>query len=235
MNFLASLNAIGLNGIATAAIFSIIGSVIWLLFWIQEDYKRPEPKGLIALAFIYGGISTAAVLPLQLLFGNYLGTGLAFLIVISVSEEVFKYFAAHFAALRRPQYDEPIDALIYMITAAVGFAAVENALYLVTSLANETSTETLIFGLQRLITPTVLHIVVSAIIGLALAIGFYKKKSTKRWLLFFGLLIAIILHTVFNYFILNTDNADLLAIGVWISAVIIIFLFEYVKRIQPKH
>lgn len=234
MNFFSALAAIGPHGVFSAALFSLVGSLIWLLFWIQEDYKRPEPKGLIALSFALGGLSTLAVLPIQLFAGSFLGASFAFLIVISISEELFKYLAAFWAALRKPQYDEPIDAMIYMITSAVGFVAIENALYIITSLAADGQHESIIFGLQRLVTPTVLHIVASAVIGLFLAIGFYKSKLTKRVLLFFGLLIAIILHTAFNYFILNSSNADSLAIAVWGAALLIIFLFEYVKRIHPK-
>ncbi|MDP3956062.1 MAG: PrsW family glutamic-type intramembrane protease [bacterium] len=233
MSFLESLKAIGTSGIGIAALFSIIGSIIWLLFWLQEDYKRPEPKRLIALTFLYGGISTALVLPLQLFLSPLLGSGIVFLVAISLTEEVFKYFAAYFAALRRPEYDEPIDALIYLITAAVGFAAIENALYLVASLASGDSTEFIIFGIQRLITPTVLHIVVSGTVGLALASGFYASKTAKRIYLFLGIVVAMILHTTFNYLILNTSNTNVLAIGVWVAALIIIFLFEVVKRIKP--
>jgi len=234
MSFLDSLFSIGPQGAIATAVFSIVGSLVWLLFWLQEDWRRPEPKGLIALTFLYGGLSTAFVLPIQLSFASFLGTSTLFLIVISISEELFKYLAAWRAALRRPEFDEPIDALIYLITAAVGFTAVENALYLITASSFSETTEIVIFGIERIVTPTVLHIVVSGIVGFSLALGFYRTVFIRTVLLTIGLVAAIILHTIFNYLILNTSATNFLAISVWISAIIIIFLFEYAKRIKPK-
>ncbi|MDP3988787.1 MAG: PrsW family glutamic-type intramembrane protease [bacterium] len=240
MDLLDAFTFDGVSAAIVASLFSIIGALVWLLFWLQEDWRRPEPKGLVALTFIYGGLSTAIALPLQLLFQWLLqeklglaGMSVVFLIVISVTEEIVKYGAAYVAALRRKEFDEPVDALIYLITSAVGFTAVENSLYIFKVITSSTNSETVLFGLHRLITPSVLHIVVSALVGFAIALGFYHKKLTQRILLISGLFAAVTLHTLFNYLILKTDTADLLGISVWISAIVIIFLFEYVKRIKP--
>lgn len=212
----------------------VIPPILWLIFWIQEDYQRPEPKGLIVLAFVYGGLSTAIALPLELAALTYVTGNIAALVAIAAIEEIVKYAAAHFAAFRRPAYDEPIDALVYLITAALGFAAVENTLYLVTALSQETTTTSLLVLLQRFISPTVLHIVASAIVGLALAFSFYRRAGIRREFLVTGITLAIALHAVFNYFILNKSGNDYFSLLVWVGALVIILLFEKVKFIQQK-
>ena len=45
-------------------------------------------------------------------------------------EEVAKYLIIKIRILRDPEFDEPIDAMIYMIIAGLGFAALENILVL---------------------------------------------------------------------------------------------------------
>ncbi|MBI1975871.1 MAG: PrsW family intramembrane metalloprotease [Candidatus Vogelbacteria bacterium] len=222
------------SNILLALAGGVVPPILWLLFWLQEDYKRPEPKGMIVLAFVYGGLSTAIALPLELGALSYITSSTMALVAIATIEEIIKYVAAHFAAFKRPAYDEPIDALVYMITASLGFAAVENTLYLITALSRETQFVSILVALQRFVSPTVLHIVSSAIVGLLLAFSFYKRRSIRREYLAIGLILAIALHAIFNYFILNGNGTDYFSLVVWMGALIIILLFEKVKYIQRK-
>ena len=53
-----------------------------------------------------------------------------FFLWAALVEEVVKFMAIRFMILNDPEFDEPVDAMIYMITASLGFAAIENILFI---------------------------------------------------------------------------------------------------------
>lgn len=220
-------------------LFALIGGVLpallWLWFWLKEDRKRPEPRGLIILAFLAGMITVPIVLPFEKFADSYL-SGTVVIILWSAIEEIFKYILAYFAVLRRKAMDEPIDAVIYMITVALGFAALENTLFLLSPLMEGDLTNTIINGNLRFLGATLLHTLSSAMIGVTIALSFYRNKMLKKAYVFFGLILAIVLHSLFNFFIMkgNEDKVLTIFFFVWIGIVILILLFEKIKRIRNK-
>jgi protease PrsW len=219
-----------------ALLGGILPALLWLWFWLKEDKKRPEPRGLILLAFIAGMIAVPVVLPFEKLADSHF-TGTIVIIIWSAIEEIFKYIFAYFAVLRRKAMDEPVDAVIYMITVALGFAALENTLFLINPITDGSFVNTIINGNLRFLGATLLHTLSSATIGIMIALSFYRKKAMKRVFVVYGLILAILLHSLFNFFIIKESGDKLLTIFVfvWIGIVILILLFEKVKRIKNKN
>ncbi len=220
-------------------LFALLGGVLpallWLWFWLKQDKKRPEPRGLILLAFVVGMIAVPVVLPFEKFADSYF-TGTAVIIIWSAIEEIFKYTFAYFAVLRRKAMDEPVDAVIYMITVALGFAALENTLFLINPITDGSFVDTIINGNLRFLGATLLHTLSSATIGVMIALSFYRKKALKKVYVVYGLIMAILLHSLFNFFIMKGSGDKLLTIFifVWIGIVILILLFEKIKRIRNK-
>src|SRR3989344_9128221 len=106
----------------------IIPSLLWLWFWLKEDDKNPEPKGLLAVVFILGMIAVIIVLPIQKLIQTHIISYDLQLTLWASAEEIIKYLVVAVILYKTTHADEPIDWPIYMITAALGFAALENAL-----------------------------------------------------------------------------------------------------------
>ncbi|MEK7105799.1 MAG: PrsW family glutamic-type intramembrane protease, partial [Patescibacteria group bacterium] len=157
--------------LAIAFLGGIIPSLIWLWFWIKEEEKEPEPTGLLTIVFMMGMIAVMCVLPLQKLIQLYIQNTEIRLIAWAGIEEIMKYLAVVVILHKTNQIDEPIDWPIYMITAAVGFAALENALFLIKPLATGATTVSLLTGHLRFLGSTLLHTVSSGILGIAFAVA----------------------------------------------------------------
>ena len=223
------------ESVTAAAAGGILPALAWLWFWRREDSEHPEPRRLIALAFLAGMVAVAVVIPLEKIVQPYLATQTLVFTAWSVMEELIKYIMARLTVLRRREDDEPIDPVIYMVTVALGFAAAENTLFLLSPLAGDTLMQTLLTGNLRFVGATLLHVLSSAAIGVALGLSFYKNRSTKRWYALVGVILASALHGMFNFLILNTPEEHLLrTFGfVWLGLVVLLAMLEYIKRIHP--
>lgn len=222
--------------ILAAAAGGILPALAWLWFWRREDSRHPEPRKLIALAFLAGMVTVAAVIPVQKAVAPFLGSMTFVFIAWSIIEEVFKYIAARFTVLRRRDDDEPIDPVIYMVTVALGFAAAENTLFLLSPLAGDTIVQTVMTGNLRFVGATLLHVLSSAAIGVFLALSFYKPRRIKRRYALYGVILAAVLHSSFNFFILNTAEDHLLRTFafVWLGVIALLATLEFIKRLRPR-
>jgi len=217
----------------------MIPAALWLWFWLKEDSVHPEPRGLIVVTFIAGIISVAFVLPLQqftfnLFLRNGIDNSIGLFFFLALIEETMKFAAAYVVAFRSKAFDEPIDAVIYMVTAALGFSAIENALFLFGPLSGGNILDTIITGNLRFVGASILHVMASATVGLALALCFYKEKSIRRHMIFIGIITATVLHTLFNLSIMSDsgNNTFITFLILWFSVVGLLLFFEKVKRIN---
>lgn len=217
-----------------ALLGGILPALVWLWFWLHEDKKRPEPRGRLALTFIAGMASVFVVLPLEELVQSA-GLDSFFLLFLfwAIIEEALKFLFAYAAALHGKDMDEPVDAVIYMVTAALGFAAIENALFLLSPISGGLVLESIITGNMRFIGATALHTLASGVLGAFIGFSFYKNSYIKAKHVFYGLVVATLLHTAFNFFIITNTRDDIFTIfaGVWFALVVLIAVFERVKRV----
>jgi RsiW-degrading membrane proteinase PrsW (M82 family) len=133
--------------------------------------------------------------------------------------------------------DEPVDAIIYMLTVALGFAAIENSLFLASSLSGAPFLNTILTGSLRFIGATLVHVVSSGILGGALALSFYRSRKLQFEFATAGVIAACALHAGFNLLIMNTAQTQLLYIFavVWSGVVGLMLLFERAKYIKRVH
>ncbi len=216
-----------------AFIAALIPVLIWLIFLEHKD-KHPEPKRLIALSFLAGFLAVIVVIPLEKIVADFVENTSIMIFLWASIEELAKYVLAYIFVLRRAENDEPIDALMYIIAVALGFSALENALFLANPLLDGDISQAFIIGNFRFIGATLLHTVSSSIIGLALAFSFYKKKTEQALYLFVGIILSIVLHTFFNLTIIasNGSNAMIAFYTVWVGLVIILLLIERAKKVN---
>jgi len=231
--------------------------IIWLIFWLREDRARPEPLRRIILVFLAGALAVFAAYFLERLWchnpwlanaclniGNsqdHLIIGAPekiILIIWSGIEELLKLFAAYLIVFNHPDFDEPVDAMIYLITAALGFAALENAFFLFDILSQSTSGHGVSFLFAgnlnlRFLGANITHIVSSAVIGGMVGLSFCLALKRRLLYAIIGLTTATLLHALFNLLIITSDGAQLLKTYslFWILTILIILLFERVKKV----
>ncbi len=226
---------------STIIFFALLGGVLpavfWLWFWLKEDNLRPEPRGLIILSFLVGMLATACAYPIEKwIHTNYIGSQLMLLFFWATTEEILKFLGIYIVALRTKYFDEPIDAVIYFITIALGFAALENTLFLINPLGDGDALATVLLGNFRFIGATLLHVAASALVGMVLALAFYKKRSEQIILSVIALFGAILLHTLFNFSIISTKGAFLyeIFVALWVFILAILLICEKIKRMAPR-
>lgn len=232
----ATMSYMDASHFAIAFLAGLIPALFWLWFLLREDKCRPEPKILIVSSFIAGMLVIPLVLPLQeYAMTQYTGQNLIFVWVII--EEVLKYSAALIVVLWNRAVDEPIDAIIYMITIALGFSALENALFIFNPLVAGNYIESFITGNFRFLGATLLHVLASATVGVAMALSYYKRSAVKVLSALLGLFAAILLHALFNLFIMNASGGTVLMIFmfVWMGIIVLFLIFEKVKTLEKRH
>ncbi len=229
---------------------SFLPPLVWLAFYLHED-RHPEPKHLLLATFIAGILSALLAVAVEValwarppIFSGLIPTlfpaiatlPLAIFIGVALVEEYVKYLAVKVAVLSRPEFDEPVDAMIYMITAALGFAAIENVLFLIPAFEQSFPVGFALTA-NRFLGANLLHALASGIVGYFLArhlFSPYRKHAVAV-----GLLLASALHTLFNYFILNRDlipsSLLLVALLLALAAAVVFVDFERLKRTTNQY
>ncbi|MDD5152905.1 MAG: PrsW family glutamic-type intramembrane protease [Candidatus Pacebacteria bacterium] len=232
----------------------VLPSLIWLWFWRNQDKDcpTPEPFGIVALSFAAGMVIIYAVIPIEKAIMSNLSTlvpivgsfttklGIApfagetiQVALWALVEEIAKYATVFFIAFHAHRFKEPVDAVIYLITAALGFAAMENTLYILKGLSDTGSLQVVIDGNLRFIGATVVHSACSGVVGATLALSFYRTKITRIISVIIGVMLASLLHTYFNLTIMNARGTiDILAVFApfWIAMIGILILVSIIKQ-----
>ena len=200
-------------------VLGLLPSFAWLFFYLKEDL-HPEPKKLIALTFfagiVFGFFALLVETGLDCGYAKSQNldcfvkrdsafTSIPLLVIdFALIEELAKFGAAYFTVRKKSAFDEPVDAMIYTTVAALGFAALENLGAI--SQASKSFLEGNIFAVTslRFIGATLLHALTSALAGYFWAKSI-REFGAKRFI-FLGLVLATLLHTVFNYLIIIFGN-----------------------------
>ncbi len=220
--------------IVYALLAGILPTLLWLWFWLREDNLHPEPRSLVTLSFISGMIVVIVAVILEKYAYDIVSDNTFRYITWAAIEEICKFIAVAVIALPSKNMDEPIDAMIYCITVALGFAALENTLFILSPLHSGDIARGIITGNMRFIGATLVHTVCSAVIGFMVGVTLYKNTFIKTIGISFGVILAITLHAGFNLSIINETVTNTFKVfsWVWVAVIILIILFEEIKGIK---
>lgn len=228
----------------SASLLTIMGllpSLVWLSFFIKKDI-HPEPKYLITRTFLMGIILAPLAVGLQWIF---VGAGQKFYSDIfsfqsphfflwaAFVEEIVKFLAVKFIVLNDPEFDEPVDAMIYMIIASLGFAAIENILILFKTIPGGLEGTLQLWAL-RSVGATLLHALAGALTGYFLALSWFYHEHQKK-LIVMGIILASIFHFVFNVFLFSfQEDSRGVIFSLFLLAVFAFFIQALFRKIKDR-
>lgn len=218
-------------------ILGVVPSLFWLWFWLREDRLHPEPKSMILLAFLGGTVATMIAYPLERSVMDIGLTESQRFTTWVIMEELLKYAALFFLVLRSPYFDEPIDAVIYMITIALGFAALENTLFILGPLSSGDSTNAINLTALRFVGATLLHVASSALVGISMTFAYFRPSHHRLFFTVFGLLAAIGLHSIYNLSIIGSTDPNAMYnifIGLWLTVLGVLLACERIRKMPPR-
>ncbi len=210
-------------------IIAILPPLAFMLYIYRLDRIEPEPYGLILKALALGA---AAVIPAALIelslgmipifaLGGFAGAALKSFIVIAPVEEALKLAVVLLFIWKNRNFNEENDGIVYTGAAAIGFALLENILYVVQSGFGT--------GIMRAVTSIPLHTFTGVIMGYFVGIArFAPTAGTRTGAVWKGLIIAYLIHAVYDTFVLSATAAALLIIPLVIA--LFVFGVIYLKK-----
>ncbi len=194
-------------------LLAVAPSIALFIFFYARDRYRKEPWRNLIVTFLYGALSLgpAALTSYSLetltgwrsttpnLFHAFLGA----LFIVALVEEGAKFIVVRFHAYYHREFDEPYDGIMYSVMAALGFATVENVLYV---LRQGVAT-----GIVRGLLAVPVHAFSGVVMGYFIGLGKFQGTDTRaNWYSAAGLGLAILAHAVYDFIIFSLDKAPLL-------------------------
>lgn len=183
-------------------VLAIAPAVFLLVYLYFRDRYEREPLGLVVRTFFVGALMALPVVavnylilqPLAVALGVAAGAGKApweAFVTAALTEEFFKLAAVLLVAYRNPNFNEPFDGIVYTAAASLGFAALENVLYVLQG--------GLTTGLVRAVLSVPGHGVFGIIMGYYVGRAKFADGHLRKVTLFLGALgLPVLLHGLFN-------------------------------------
>lgn len=209
---------------------AVIPSVILLIYIYQKDVVEKEPMRFLITLFFLGVLIAVPVMFLEQSAISFTGISpvnyfdsfaLSFLIV-SLIEEGYKYIIILISSWKNKNFNHKYDAIVYSVFVSLGFATIENILYVIRN--------NYMVAIYRAIISVPAHafyaITCGYFLGLAKECSIKKDNSKKILYLFLSFFVPLVLHGIFD-FLLLTENGILL--GVFFSFVAALYIISYIQ------
>ena len=219
-------------------LIALIPPLFFLIYIYRQDDIESEPRGMIAGLIGLGALSAIPAVLLELA-GSYIlyllglpEESLIYLLlenflVVGVSEEICKYTAGRLTTWKSPEFNYRFDGIVYMVSSAIGFAALENVLYVFSSGFRT--------GVFRAILSIPLHVICGMFLGYYYGEGKYLlmhgDKAGSRNAFWKGLFIAVMIHGAYD-FLASLETITALVLFVVLVIVVDIVAFRFMKNAE---
>lgn len=201
------------------------------LFWYfnHRDKYEPEPKRKIVKIFFLGALMVIPAAIIEMLLMTVVNRSTAGLLnifvlsflVIAPIEELLKYLAVRKWIYKSLEFDEIMDGIVYTVSASLGFATVENVMY-VLRLGIET-------GIVRAFLAVPGHALFGALMGYYIGKAkFNKEKETQ--LILRGIIYAILCHGIYDFLVLAPSALSSLVI--LLLVVLLLWIRKQLKKAE---
>ena len=182
------------------------GIAICLFIFYKDIYNR-EPGLNLIVSFFLG---CAAIFP-AIIFeqrfsytnnGTVTGVAIFSYAVVAFSEEFSKFLGLRFYAYNKRSFDEPLDGIVYSVMVGMGFATLENLMYV---LKYAEIGQGLRVGIKRMFLSVPAHGCFAVLMGYFVGKAKFDPKNSF-WLMLAGLLAAIFFHGTFDFFLFVNES-----------------------------
>jgi len=229
-----------MNAHYEVAFSGVIPALVALWLVDRLDAKRPEPPRTRRRVVLAGMLSVLPAVGLELLLSNlvggqieppltYQGASFQAFVVAAGVEEACKIGVVYWVVWRRPEFDERLDGIVYASRAGLGFALVENIMYL---LGQQSLQGQVIVWVERALLAIPGHAMWTAMIGGAAA---RRRFDGKGLGLIGGYLLAVAFHGTYDLAVfvqqpLHLEGRDTLGRAVLIAPIALTVLAYLVVR-----
>ncbi len=206
-------------------------AIIIFIYW--KDKLDKEPKKLLFYSFLMGILSIVVTLIISYVINgfslehsddsNYRSL-LSCILGIGLVEEFSKFIFVRFYCYKKDAFNEPFDGITYAVMVSMGFAALENILYVFDNGMG--------IGIARMFTAVPAHAVFAIIMGYYLGI---QKIHHKKYAGIIGLFLAAIIHGLYDYFLFNLEYNSMFLIYWFILFIVSIYLSFKAIKIHQSH
>lgn len=211
------LTGLVLAGLAAS---TALGIVVPVFLWV--DRLESEPARLLWFAFLWGALvsTTGAIVLNELGMAFFAGLQIdpvvtGAVLVAPIVEEIFKCLGVLLIFLfAKREFNGVTDGIAYAGLVAVGFAFVENIVYLGVAFAQSGTPGLLgVFILRCLISPFA-HPMFTVCFGLALGLVAHRRTLSRGWIPLLGLVMAVFLHALWNFAAVSAGDGFLVVYAV---------------------
>jgi len=212
--------------ITISLLMAIAPSIALVIYFYKQDKRKPEPIGLIIRVFFLGFVFIIPACLIEILsdglFNRLNGTITlynllkAFLVAAFV-EELIKLIIVKKFVYKNLHFDEVMDGIVYTIVASLGFACMENLIYVMDG--------GLEVALLRAFTAVPMHAVASGIMGYYIGKAkFSENKQKENALIYKGLWFAILIHGTYNFLLFESPEISLILAFAIFPLIILTFI-----------
>lgn len=185
---------------------ALVPVVVYLYAIYKVDKYDKEPKKLLFKLFIAGVFISMPIIFLENILGymnvfalttSDLSNAYTAFVVAALTEETFKWLAVKKLAYNNRAYDEKLDGIVYCVFVSLGFAALENILYVFGSGGMS-------IALLRAMTALPGHMLFGVVMGYYLSkMKFAESGPGYVRASINSLLIPIIVHGIYDYILMS--------------------------------
>lgn len=196
---------------------ALLPPLILMVMIYRMDKIESEPVGLIAKLVIFGAIGCIPACILEVIgcgiVGNIfssasvIGLAVTNFLVVALAEEFVKRFFLKRITWNNPEFDYRFDAVVYAVSVSLGFAALENVLYV---FGGKYFSEAMAIARTRAVISIPGHCIFGIFMGYYYGLAKYASKigdaEMEKHNMRMSLLVPVLLHGFFD-FALSLDNS----------------------------
>jgi protease PrsW len=186
--------------------------LLWLWYFRRQDDLEPEPRLLVLRVFLLGCAGAGLVLFLRPFYEwivphhpEWQRVVVDAFVATAFVEELAKVLAFVLGAYFHDEMDEPLDGIVYGIAAALGFASVENVVYIHLY-------DTPWVVLPRAFTSTLGHVAFTGSIGFFFGLARFSSRGHAYFLMILGFSLGVFFHGAYDAFLFLRAGPKVLAL-----------------------